>query len=109
MYKKLVILSLLRDKALEHIETVSIRLQPVLLAGDIPPLLVDGHGAEQAIVERDSLDADLAMRGQGGQGHVRVRVQPALVVQVLKLCESRAVALQELVVHLLELDQDLGE
>lgn len=49
------------------------------------------------------------MRGQRRQGHVRVRVQPALVVQVLELGEPRAVALQELRVHRLKLDQNLGQ
>lgn len=108
MYSIRIHLSLLRYKSLEHIKAVSIRLEPELLASHIPPLLVHGHSAEQAIVERDPLDADLSVWGQRRQRHVRVRVQPTLVVQVLELCEPRAVALQELVVHRLELDQDLG-
>lgn len=49
------------------------------------------------------------MGRERGQGHECVRVQPALVVHVLKLRKPGAITAQELFVQLLKLDQDVGE
>lgn len=49
------------------------------------------------------------MRSHGREGYKRIGVKPALVISLFQLCESGSVAEEEGVVHLFELDEDVGE
>lgn len=76
---------------------------------NIPPLPIHTHSLQQSIIQCDPLDPHSPVRSHGREGHKRIGVEPALVIGLFQLCESGSVAMEESIVHLLELDEDVGE